>query len=122
MIKVKPVTVETNTYELKLSSEQFQSLIGGEPRDVSGDLETYGPWQLPVRFKAVCVHREWKDGFVSSVTFFGPRTLGKLKQADWHLEGRCKVGGKEVRGHTCSIMVDVDGSLYTVGVISITKG
>lgn len=121
--RFEPVTLDTPEYAIKLTREQFQKFIGCELQDTRGQLKTFGPWSLPVTFKAPCIKRHWKnEGYgnnIVAVTFYGRRSLYRMQQAGYWLEGKCKVEGKEVSGDTCDIMVEVEGNLYDIAVIAI---
>lgn len=116
-------TLETSTYALPITREQFQRFFGCEPQDVRAELKACGPWHIPHTLKAPAIRRHWEgEGclkHVAAVTFFGKRSLYRLSQDGYWLEGRCKIEGKEVSAYTSDIMVEVEGSLYTVEVISV---
>lgn len=112
-------TLETSTYALPITREQFQQLFGCEPQDVRAELKACGPWHIPHTLKAPAIRRQWKGQGCSVVTFYGKRSLYRLSQDGYWLEGKCKVEGEEVRGWTSDIMVEVEGSLYNVEVISL---
>lgn len=87
----------------------------GEAR---GELETWGPWQQPLVYKALCMSVEYADGRRISATAYGIRTMGQPKQSGHVLEGRVSVLGKSVRGFTSSQLFELeDGSLVDVAVI-----
>lgn len=49
--------------------------------DQRDDLETVGPWHIPVRFKAPAIAIEWGDySIAKTYTLYGPRTLSGLKE------------------------------------------
>jgi len=121
--KLKPITLDTPEYAIQMAPQTFKEIFGGEPRDI-GVKSTGTGWhpswytlQLP------CIKRHWEDkgygNHVVAVTFYGERSLYKLKEEGYCLGGKCKVGGKEVAGYTSDIMVEVEGKLFTVVVISI---
>jgi hypothetical protein len=121
--KLKPITLDTPEYAIQMAPQTFKEIFGGEPRDI-GVKSTGTGWhpswytlQLP------CIKRHWEDkgygNHVVAVTFYGERSLYKLKEEGYCLAGKCKVEGKEVAGYTSDIMVEVEGKLFTVVVISI---
>ena len=116
-------TLKTSTYDLPLTREQFQQFFGCEPQDVRAELKACGPWHIPHTLKAPAIRRHWEgEGslkHVGAVTFYGKRSLYRLSQDGYWLEGKCKIEGKEVSGYTSDIMVEVEGNLYTVEVISV---
>jgi hypothetical protein len=121
--KFKPVTLDTPGYAIKMTAQTFREIFGGEPSDrpFPAPSSWHPSWytlQLP------CIKRHWEDeGYsnnVAGVTFYGRRSLYRLRDGGGYcLEGRCKVEGKEVSGYTSDIMVEVEGNLYTIAVISI---
>lgn len=87
----------------------------GEAR---GELETWGSWQQPLSYKALCMSAEYAARGRVSATAYGIRTLSKPAQAGHVLEGRVSVLGKSVRGFTSSQLFELeDGSLVNVAVI-----
>jgi hypothetical protein len=121
--RFKPVTLEAPDYAVSMTAEVFRNIFGVEPQDIHAEIETCGAWGLPVTFKAPAIHWHWKDkGYGNTIvatTFYGKRSLYKLRQQGSYLEGRCKVEGGEVDGWTSDIMVDVGGQLCNIAVISI---
>lgn len=120
--KFKPVTLECPEYAIKMTVEMFREVFGREPQDIRADIELgwHPSWYT---LKLPAIRRHWKDeGYgatVYAVTFYGQRSLYRLKQEGHWLAGKCKVEGREVQGFTSDIMLDVDGRLYSVEVISI---
>lgn len=116
-------TLETSTYALPITREQFQCFFGCEPQDVRAELKACGPWHIPHTLRAPAIRRHWQgEGLlrhVAAISFYGKRSLYRLRQDGYWLEGQCKVEGEEVSGYTSDIMVEVEGSLYTVEVISV---
>ena len=122
-LKPKATTLDTPEYAIKLTVQQFSEIFGGKPRDIGVKATTTGwnpKWytlQLP------CIKRHWsREGYLSkviAVTFYGQRSLYRLKEEGYHLAGKCKVEGKEVGGYTSGIMVEVEDKLFKVTVISI---
>jgi hypothetical protein len=121
--KLKPITLDTPEYAIQMARDTFKEIFGGEPRDI-GVKSTGTGWhpswytlQLP------CIKRRWEDkGYgnrVTAVTFYGERSLYRLKEEGYHLSGKCKVEGKEIAGYTSDIMVEVEGKLFVIAAISI---
>ena len=94
----------------------------GESR---GKLKSFGPWQLPVSFTALCmscVYTPKDDAKYSSQreseTVYGIRTLQRPVQSGYQLEGRVSVNGRKVRGFTSSQLFELpDGKLISVATI-----
>lgn len=121
--KFKSVTLDAPEYAIKMTRQMFEQIFGCEPQDIRVDtfeLEWRPSW-YSLRLPAI--RRHWKnEGYgnkVVAVTFYGNRSLYRLKEEGYHLAGRCKVKRKEVEGYTSHVMLDVDGRLYSVEVISI---
>lgn len=97
-----------------------EELAAGEAR---GKLTTWGPWQLPVNYWALCTSTVWDENtagytHAASTTVYGMRTLSKPRQEGSCLEGRVHVNGKSVRGFTSSQLFELeDGSLINIATI-----
>jgi hypothetical protein len=96
-----------------------KDIIAGEKR---GKLVTYGPWQLPVSYKAVCTSSLWDktSGFPvpAQVAVYGIRTLTNVRQDGYELEGRVSIGGKKYSAFTSSQLFELpDGRLIDVATI-----
>lgn len=120
--KFKPVTLDTPEYAIKMTAQTFKELFGGEPSDMPNPVPSnwHPSWytlHLP------CIKRHWKyNGYyndVVAVTFYGKRSLYRLREENYQLGGRCKVEGEEASGYTSDIMVEVDGNPYSIAVIAI---
>lgn len=115
--KLKAITLDTPEYAIEMTRQMFEDIFGREPQDIRADVSSLSTLQLPA------IRRHWKnEGYgnkIVAVTFYGWRSLYRLKEEGYHLAGKCKIEGKEVEGYTCDIMLDVDGRLYSVEVISI---
>jgi hypothetical protein len=121
--KLKPITLDTPEYAIKMTRDTFREIFRSEPRDIGVGATSTGwnpNWytlQLPA------IKRHWENkGYgnqVVAVTFYGERSLYRLKEGGYCLGGKCKIEGKEVSGYTSDIMVEVEGSLFQVAVISI---
>jgi hypothetical protein len=115
--KFKSVTLDTPEYAVKMTRDTFKEVFGGEPRDI------HFPFPIFESLVAPCIKRHWKRNSyyndVVAVTFYGDRSLYRLKQEGYNLSGKCKVEGKEVNGYTSDIMVEIEGNLYSIAVIAI---
>ena len=117
---MKPYTIQTPKWEVEMTASQFATLIGGEIADQHGMPRFVGPWSILVGYKAPAIKRHWNGrGSVTSITFYGERSLYKIEQEGYGAHGRVKVAGKEMKGYTSSILVSVDGKLVEVAVISL---
>ena len=113
------ITLQTPDYAVKLTLDQWQEFVGGEPRDIRGELKTFGRWQIPVSYQALAISRVYPENknFPESITIYGNRTLSKARQDGYHLSGQVSVNGKKKRGFTSSVMFEVEGKLHEVAVI-----
>lgn len=83
--------------------------------EVRGDLRTFGPWALPVSYRALAVDCDCR--------VYGVRTLSRVRESGYALEGRVKVNGRSYRGFTSSQLFQrPDGSLVDVAVIHVCIG
>jgi len=122
-LKPKATTLDTPEYAIKLTVQQFSEIFGGKPRDIGVGVTTTG-WNLKwYTLQLPAIKRHWsREGYLSkviAVTFYGQRSLYRLKEEGYHLAGRCKVEGQEVAGYTSDVMVEVEGKLFIIAVISI---
>lgn len=121
--KFKPVTLETPEYAIRMTRDTFKELFGGEPRDIGVETKHLGWHPSWYNLQLPCIKRHWENkGYgneVVAVTFYGKRSLYRMREEGCYLAGRCKVQGKDISGYTSDIMVEVENELYTVVVISI---
>lgn len=97
-----------------------EDIIKGE---VMGKLKTYGPWQIPIGYKALAMSTIYDDtkGYTSifSETVYGFRSMTSCRQEGYELEGRVSVNGKKYRAFTSSQLFDVEGKLVDVAIIQV---
>lgn len=91
----------------------------GEKR---GDLKTYGPWQIPVSYRALCMSmvNAYPDfpSITHSKTAYGVRTLTNIRQGGYELEGRVSIKGKKYTAFASSQLFELpDGRLIDVATI-----
>lgn len=102
-MKLTPLTLAAEPGCVPITEAQWLAYVSQSLEDQNGEMKTYGSWQLPVRFIAPCLSYEWGDySSIKSVTLYGKRTMGKLKESGYHLEGHLSVGGAKVSGFTSS--------------------
>lgn len=120
MPKLQPITLPYKGGALPLTPEQWLQYVSPTLEDQRGDLETVGPWQIPTRYTAPAVSLIWENGFIKSVTLYGPRTLSRPQQASYHLEGQVSVGGKKRSAYTSSVICRLpDGKLLETATINV---
>ena len=117
---------ECNKGALSITREELLSLgiteddiEKGEKRGV---LNTYGPWCIPVSYKALCMSmvNTYPDfpSITHSKTAYGIRTLTNVKQGGYVLEGYVSIGGKKHSAFTSSQLFELPGGkLIDVAVI-----
>lgn len=104
-----PLTLPAQAGAIKITEAQLAS-FGIQAEDTRGDLETFGPWHLPVRFRALAVSYVFSPNhWAETVTLYGVRTMGKLKESGYCLEGRVSVEGRKRRGFTSSQLWELPG-------------
>lgn len=103
-------------------SQELAESLGLTGDDKRLDVETVGPWQIPVRIRGLCVTTEFDKacGYTRSKGFacFGVRTMTQPRQSGYEMEGRVSVGGRKVRAFTSSRLFELpDGKLISAGII-----
>lgn len=123
MSKIKQVTLPSDSATVKITEKQWNENISNTFEDVRGELVTTGEWQIPVKYRALAVRKNWKSNkygdYIETVTLYGKRTLGDIKEDGYKLTGRVSINGKKIRAYTSSVLFELpDGRLYEVAVIS----
>lgn len=123
MRHVPPLTLPGG-YPVPITAEQWLQYIAPELENQRGDLETRGPWSLPVRYSAPCITLHWEktpyNTQVAAVTLWGRRTMRDLRESGYQLEGRLSLGGLTVSGYTGGQMFQLpDGALLEAEVIHV---
>lgn len=122
-LKSKATTLNTPEYAIKMTRQMFSEVFGGQPRDIGVKATSTGWHPSWYTLQLPAIKRHWEDkGYgsrVTAVSFYGERSLYRLREEGHHLAGRCKVEGREVAGYTSDIMVEVEGKLFVIAVISI---
>ena len=113
-----PLTLPNSPGAIPVTRAVLVSIVGeavtksGEER---GELETFGPWSIPLRYTAHAVSAEWVDGPVSKsvtrYTFHGKRTAYAPKESGYVLECWVSIGGRKRSGFTSSVMFEVSDPL-----------
>lgn len=116
-----PVTLPAAAGAIAIDADTFRRYINPELGDCRGHLETMGPWQLPVRFKAPAVSVTWGAfSAMETITLYGWRTLTDLQQSGYALDGRCSIGGRKRSAFTSSQLWQLpDGQLIETAVIHV---
>lgn len=123
---MKPLEVK-NDITIKITPEQAEQMGINITQDViHGDMETVGPWGIPVRFKALCIDdiyelTEYNQRRATRSVIYGQRTMTNLRSAGYHMEGWVSVGGKKYSAFTASQLFEVNGKLIDVATIQVRK-
>lgn len=90
-----------------------------------GHLDTHGPYQIPVRYKALCVTK-WYDRenhpMVKTLgtVFFGMRSMHRARAEGLVLEGRVSVSNHDYTAFTSHELMELpSGHLIDVGTIFV---
>ena len=119
-----PLTAST----AKVTQEQADALFSREDVKAGasrGRLKTTGQWQLPVSFTALATTQLFhgENGALrknAGLLVFGVRTLSRVHQSGYALEGRISVLGKSFRGFTSSQLFELpDGRLLSADTIHV---
>ena len=108
---------------IKISRQQAIELgINPDLDQQHGELKTFGPWQIPVSYKALCLSSVYDNikGYTDrkEVTFYGLRTMAKpVHSAGSTMEGRVSIDGKKYSAFTSSQLFEIDGKLIDVATI-----
>ena len=117
MPKNNQITLPADSATVKITENQWIEFISQSFEDNRGE------WQIPVKYRALAVRNNWKSNeygnWIESVTLYGKRTLGDIKEDGYKLTGRVSINGKKIRAYTSSVLFELpDGRLYGVAVIS----
>lgn len=97
-------------------------IAAGEMR---GEMKTIGPWQIPVSYKAICMSREYTPkekqrhtAETENVTLYGFRTMNKIHQSGYEIEGWISINGKKVSCFSASQLFELEtGELIDIAII-----
>lgn len=122
MYNPPPLTLPADAGAIKITEAQLAS-FGIDAVDSRGDLETYGPWSIPVRYKALAVSYVWGPySTMETVTLYGMRTMGNLKESGYCLRGRVSIGGHKRSGSTSAQLWELpDGRLIETATIHVCR-
>jgi len=94
----------------------------GESR---GKFKTIPPWGIPVTYRAMVMSRVYtpkeKQRYIAeteTVTMYGIRTMGKISQSGYEIEGWLSLNGKKTRGFSSSQLFELEnGKLVDIAII-----
>ena len=116
------ITIKNPGVVIKLTTEEAINLgISPTEEKQLGEMKTYGAWNIPTSFKALCTSSifDKKMGYTerSETKLYGLRTLSKVRQGSYELEGYVSIKGKKYSAFTSSQMFEVEGKLIDVCTI-----
>jgi hypothetical protein len=106
---------------IQLTKEQaIQFGIDTEKEEIRAEIKTRGSWNIISGYKALCVSVKYKKGLIiekESITLYGKRSMGNIRDSGYHLEGQVSLKGKKVSCYSSTELFSVDGVLVNVQVI-----
>lgn len=117
----KPIIDITNPPAGSIPATEEQLIaLGFTPEEIAagekrGDLKTYGPWGLPVSYRAITESRDLGEYSKTTRARFWPvRTLSNPRESGYCLEGRVSLGGEKVSAFTSDTLFELpDGRLIS---------
>jgi len=95
-----------------------KDIKAGEKR---GELKTYGPWQIPISYRALCVSSIYSASYYTKTErtmAYGVRTMTQCSESGYCLEGWVSIGRKKYSAFTSSQLFELpDGRLINVATI-----
>lgn len=122
-MKKVEITIKNPGVAVVLTKEQAESLGIDTTADKHLlEITTAGPWNTLRKCRGICIVKEFKkDSYgrteTSSITFYGKRSLSKIAQGGYELNGYVCVGGKAYSAYSSSVMIEVNGKLIDVQVL-----
>ena len=110
-------------FAIKLTKQEAIDL-GISPTEVkqNGEMKTFGHWQIPVSYKALCISNKYDKSKVytqiEETVLYGLRTMSRPKQSGYCLEGYVSIKGKKYSSYTSRITFEVDGLSIDVSTIN----
>lgn len=108
------VLTRTEADKLGIEAKDYQQRL---------DIETSGPWNIPIKVKGLCVDYIYEKNKYgkperTGITLYGQRTMTNVSQGGYELDGWVSVKGKKYSAYTSSIDIQVDDKFIQVGVIA----
>jgi hypothetical protein len=106
-----------------ITLQQWRDYVSPELADQRGELETVGPWRLPLRYSAPAVTVTWGPySTMETITLYGRRTMHAPRESGYVLEGRASIGGRKLSCFTSSQLFQLpDGTLLETATIHCRK-
>ena len=128
-MKRTKIEISNPGYSIVLTSEQFEQLgIDTSQDEIRLDVKTFGCWQIPVSVTGLCVECFWEKKpedyrpHVAKIIIHGQRTMSKVSQGGYELDGIVSVDGVKRRCYTSSMIFETEtGHLINVGTINLVK-
>lgn len=122
---------QSNESALRITKQELIN-FGINEKDIKegqakGDLKTFGPWQIPISYKALAIETNYTpkeqqrfSAQCEDKTIHGLRAMGDCRQNGHCLMGRVSIKGKKVKGFTDSQLFELEnGDLVDVATIEI---
>ena len=123
--QLPPLTLPVDAGTVQITTQQWLDYISPELADQRGNLETVGPWRIPLRFSAPAVTVQWAPtpwAQAESITLYGRRTMHAPRESGYVLEGRASIGGRKLSCFTSSQLFQLpDGTLLETATIHCRK-
>jgi hypothetical protein len=123
--RLPPLTLPVDYGTVNITPQQWCDYISPVLEDQRGELETRGPWSVPVRYSAPAVTVTWAStpyAAMETITLWGRRTMSDPRESGYVLEGRASLGGAKRTCFTSSQMFRLpDGRLLETATIHCRK-
>jgi len=122
------LTLKAGAGSTKISQADALKFIGAEAIEAGekcGEIQTRGPWNIIISYKALATTATWKDKpggpCVDEYTLHGDRTLSGARESGHNLEGHVNIDGVKRSAFTSSILFEIEetGQLIDVAVIHV---
>jgi hypothetical protein len=120
----KPVPVS-----LPITAEEMAALgiCLDSDGDMRGSMKTYGPWQLPISYKALAMSTVYTPENLQrysaqqeKTTAYGIRTMNNIHQSGYEIEGQTSIKGRKYRSFSSSQLFELpNGKLANVAIIHV---
>jgi len=117
---MKTITISNPNSAIKLSAEQFKALgIDTQVDEIRLKTEHRGPWQIMAKCSGLCISSKFgKFSRVLETKIFGQRTLSRVRQGGYELNGHVSVEGRSYPAFTSSQLFETEeGHFIDIGVI-----
>lgn len=121
---MEPIVITNPAGAIELTEDQAQQIGLNITQDEQhGELKTFGVWNIPVSFKAICMSAKYSEmrlpllSDCTEKTIYGIRTLTNVRNSGYDLEGYVSIKGKKYTAFTSSELFQVNGKLINASII-----